>query len=399
MVTLKKFALIRALSMPGTVSLISSIALLIVPLTGSAIELGEIDGTKVSLKGYIKMDALFSSYDGGALSSGNLGRDFYVPSLTPVGGEEENTTVDMHARQTRFGLETVSTVDGQTLKTYVEMDFLATPNGNERITNSYTPRLRHAFIQYGDWLFGQTWSTFMNVGALPETADFIGSTDGTVFSRQAQVRYTLGGFQFALENPETTVTPFGGGTRIVADDNSLPDMVLRYDWRRDNLTLVAAALFRQLAYHDGGTIDDAIHTAGLSLSGKWAIGKDDVKFAFNTGSGLGRYVGLNVANDAVINASGELEAIDASAYVLAYRHFWSNTWRSTLSYSAIDIDNDTDLTGTGVSSATSSVRGNLMYSPSPRLTLAGELSQAKRELESDLDGSMRRVQFSAKLSF
>lgn len=366
-----------------------------------AVDLGEYGGTSVSLKGYVKFDAMMSQYDNGSFPANAWYRDFYVPSTIPVGDEEssENTVVDMHVRQSRFALATNSDVDGTSLKTYIEMDFMLTP-GNERISNSYSPRLRHAFLTYGNWTYGQTWSTFMNVGALPETLDFIGNTDATIFVRQSMVRYTNGGFQFALENPETTITPYGGGTRIVTDDNSLPDLVLRYNYSNDTVKVTVAGLARQLEYADAGAdIDESTTGFGLSLSGAVMLGKDDLKFVLNSGSGMGRYIGLNIANDAVINADGELEAIDSTGASLSYRHWWDEKWRSTVVYSTISIDNDEELTGTAVSKTSSSARVNLLYSPNKRLTLGGELASASREIESGDDGSMTRLQFSAKLTF
>ncbi len=364
-----------------------------------AVTLGTFDNTTVKFGGYIKMDAMSTSYSDGTLPSGSIGRDFYIPSLTPVGGTEENRTFDMHARQTRFNLGTDSVIDGHKLKTFIEMDFLATPGGNERITNSYSPRMRHAFIAFDNWLFGQTWSTFQNVGSLPETADFIGNTDFGIFVRQTQIRYTAGNFQFAIENPETTITPNGGGTRIVADDNELPDFVGRYNYNNGGLSLVAAVLARQLTYNDGAAIDDSITSFGLSLTGKLMIGKDDVRFGVNTGSGMGRYIGLNVANGAVLKADNTLEAIDSTAVYAAYRHHWDAKWRSNITYSAIAIDNDVSLTGTSATKETSSIRLNLFYSATDKLTFGGEFAHANRELESGADGDMDRLQFTAKLAF
>ncbi|MFL0801946.1 MAG: porin [Agarilytica sp.] len=364
------------------------------------VDLGEFGGTSVSLKGYIKFDAIMSRYDSGSFSPNYIGRDFYIPSVTPVGGENENSVVDMHARQSRIGIATKRDVEGKALKTYVEMDFMVTPNGDERISNSYTPRMRHAFLSYGNWTFGQTWSTFMNVGALPESVDFIGNTDATIFVRQAQVRYTYGGFQFALENPETLITPSGGGTRIVTDDNTLPDLVLRYNYSSKNIAVTLAGLARQLEYNDAtANIDESSSGFGVSLSGSIKFGKDDLKFVLNSGSGIGRYIGLNITNDVVLNASGELETIDATGASLSYRHFWNDKWRSSVVYSMISIDNDAGFTGTSVSKSSDSARVNLIYSPTPRLSFGGELAQATREIESGDDGAMTRLQFSAKLSF
>ena len=76
---------------------------------------------------------------------------------------------------------------------FIEMDFWG-GGGNEIVSNSANPRIRHAFIKYKDVLAGQTWSTFMNTSAIPESADFAGATLGLVFIRQGQVRYTMGDF-------------------------------------------------------------------------------------------------------------------------------------------------------------------------------------------------------------
>ena len=279
------------------------------------------------------------------------------------------------------------------------MDFMATAGGDERITNSYTPRLRHAFITYDKWLFGQTWTTFQNTAALPDTVDFIGNTDFGIFVRQPQIRYTTGAWQFSMENPESTILLNDTGAREITDDNELPDFVARYNISTDRLQLSIAGLARQLSYNDGNTIDTTETSYGLSVSGKYLIGEDDIRFGVNYGSGMGRYIGLNVSNGGVLNADNEIEAIDSTAFYLAYRHVWNTKMRSSITYSTIEIDNDTALTGLGATSMTDSIRLNFFYSPVSKLDLGFEVTQATRELESNADGSMTRFQFGAKLSF
>ncbi|WP_102795359.1 DcaP family trimeric outer membrane transporter [Bowmanella denitrificans] len=369
-------------------------------LSASAASASVLDDTKFNFGGYVKLDAIASNYSDGTLPSGNIGRDFYIPGLTPVGGNDEGTAFDMHARQTRFNFSSKTQLEnGKSLATKIELDFMATPNGDERVSNSYSPRLRIATIEYDGWLFGQTWTTFQDVAVLPDTLDFIGATDGTIFVRQAMIRYSNGGFQIALENPETTVTPYGGGGRIVTDDNSVPDLVLRYTHKADWGHVSGAALVRQLAYDDGGLIDSTETAASFSISAKFNIGKDDIKLMYNAGAGMGRYLGINTANGAVINANGELEAIDSSGGLIAYRHLWNDQWRSTISYSWFEADNEVALTGMGVTETTSSVRVNAIYSPTKALSFGLEYSHAERELENGNDGDMDRLQFSAKYAF
>lgn len=369
------------------------------PLTTASV----LDDTKVNFSGYLKADALISQYSDGTLGAGNLGRDFYIPSLTPVGGAEENTQFDAHIRQSRFRFTTNTALDsGEKLTGVLEFDFQTTVDGNERVSNSYTPRVRHAFIQYNNWLIGQTWSTFQDTSALPETLDFVGVTDGTIFIRQTMVRYSANGFAISLENPESTITPYGGGGRIVGDDNSMPDLAASYTMKQDWGYFKVAGLMRELSYvnkQSGADIDTSTNSYGINVSGKIMLGQDDIRFMLNSGKGLGRYSALNAVNGAVLDSNNELQTIDSTGISLAYRHQWNEQWRSNVTYSALDVDNDVSLTGASATQKTSSMRVNLLYSPSKELTFGGEYTSATRELENGQQGDMDRLQFSAMYSF
>jgi len=349
--------------------------------------------------GYVKADLIYSDYGGGP--SSGAGRDFYIPGTIPVGDSGESY-VDLHAKESRINFKSTHNLDnGAKMTTFVEMDFLLSGHGDERVSNSFNPRLRHAFFTYNKWLFGQTWMTFFNVGALPENLDFVGPAESTIFGRQTMIRYTSGGWQFAIENPETTITPYGGGGRIVADDNMVPDLVGRYNLKRDWGNFTVAAILRELRYENASAgIDDSDTGYGISLSGKFKIGeKDDFRWMASTGSGLGRYIGLNTANAAVLDADGNLHAIDSTGIFGSYRHFWNQKWRSNLTLGYLTVDNDVELTGTGVTSEAKSVHVNLIYSPQPKMDFGIEFLYADREVESGADGDLTRVQFSAKYAY
>jgi len=351
--------------------------------------------------GYIKADLIYSDFGGGSVTAGDAGRDFYIPSTVPVGLDGESY-LDLHAKESRIHFRSDHLLDnGDSLGTYLEMDFLMTDDGDERVSNSYNPRLRQAFLTYNKWLFGQAWMTLFNLETLPENLDFVGPSEATIFGRQAMIRYTNGPWQFALENPETTITPFGGGDRIIADDNLTPDAVVRYNFRGDWGGFTAAGILRQLAYENNAIgIDDTITAYGISLSGKFMISeKDDFRWMASTGKGLGRYIGLNTVNGAVLDQEGKLHAIDSRGIFGSYRHFWNEKWRSNLTFSYLAVDNDIVLTGMGVTKNASSVHVNLIYRPQPKLDFGIEFLYADREIESGTDGDLTRFQFSAKYAY
>lgn len=348
--------------------------------------------------GYIKADYMYSDFSGGSVDGGSAGRDFYIPAVNPVGGIGESY-LDFNATESRIFFKSTHNLDnGAKLGTYLEMDFQLSPGGDERISNSWNPRMRHAFVTYNKWLFGQTWDTFYNVSTNPENLDFIGPADGSLFGRQLQVRYTTGPWMFALENPETTITPYGGGGRIVADDNLVPDMVVRYNLKGDWGIFSVAGMLRQLSYEDNAAgIDDSTSSWNISLAGKFNLGeRDDLMWMVSTGDGLGRYIGLNTTNGAVLDADGNLQAIGVWGGYVSYRHYWSEKWRTNITPGYLAVDNDTSLTGMGVTKKVSSIRFNLLYSPQPKLTFGAELMMANREIETGADGDLTRLQFSAK---
>jgi len=356
----------------------------------------------VKFGGFVKVDASASSYSGGDPVNGDALREFHIPGSIPIGGADEDTATDFNARQTRFWLTTDGLVSGHKISTRLEMDFQTLPGtADQRTTSPANPALRRAFVTIDNWLIGQEWTNFQNTAVLPESADFIGAAEGTVFARQVQVRYTRGPFSVSVENPETTVTPFNGGARVVADDSSLPDFTARYAVSRPWGDVQFAGLLRQLKYQNPATDIDSTATGwGLSASTKVKVGtNDDIRLMVTGGEGIGRYVGLNFSNDAVLDSSGELEAIGVVAGFAAYRHVWAPGWRSSLIWSAQNVDNDTSITGLAVNRSAQSIHANLIWSPVKAFDVGAELMFADREIESGANGDMTRLILFAKYGF
>ncbi|WP_301750226.1 DcaP family trimeric outer membrane transporter [uncultured Erythrobacter sp.] len=358
--------------------------------------------TTVAYAGYVKLDTLVQRTSGGQMPDNSIGRDFLIPALIPVGGTASGYDTDYSARQTRFILKTATDVGAaHTLNSHIELDFNVTDGGDERTTNSYTPRLRQAFITYDSWLFGQAWSTFQNIAALPDSLDFIGVTPGTVFDRQPQIRWSKNGWQIALEQPETTVTT-RTGARIMAGDDTIPDVVARYNLTRPWGSLTAAGIVRTLRISDDdfGTGTDSAMAYGLSVSGKIKVGaKDDIRFMATAGDGLGRYIGLNIVNDAALDAAGNLDLIFTWSGFAAYQHHWGGRLRSSIAGAYFKADNPVVLTTRQVTDESWNGFANLIWNPVDPLDIGIELLYATRTLEDGRTGDLRRLMISTRYNF
>ncbi|PKG58200.1 porin [Shewanella sp. Choline-02u-19] len=359
-----------------------------------------LDNTDMQFGGYVKVDAMLSDYSNGAPGSGAISRQFYVPGTIYGVDGNGSQVIDFQARESRFNFKTITNIEGHKLTGFIELDFMTHADGNERVSNSYSPRIRHAFVSFDKWTFGQTWTTFQNPAALPENLDFVGAAEGTPFVRQTQIRYTNGGFQFSVENPETTLNEYQTGSRMVSGSGMVPDFVARYNIKTDGGTkLSLAGIGRQLNIEtkQGGTqLDSTALGYGVSLSGILPVGKDDIKFTATYGEGLGRYMALNYVNAGVIDSDGDIEAITSYGGFIAYRHWWNGKWRSSVTASAFSADNDVSLTGENVNKDSYSGYVNLLYSPIKPLTLGVEYMYAKNSKESGLEGELNRLMFSAK---
>jgi hypothetical protein len=376
------------------IGLISGIAtaLLAAPLTASAYTFKDSSGNvEFKVGGYAKLSAIYSGTDSGKLDN-TLGRNIYLPSATPVGNGDSYQTLDLTARESRINFGAKTTQDGHKLSMFLEMDFLGTTDGNEVVSNSYSPRMRHFFFTFDDWLFGQTWSTFMDTAALAESVDFLPSPEGIVFIRQAQVRYTAGDIQVALENPESYVT--GTSDR---DVGILPDLTANMKLKVEGGHLRLNGLFRQISVDEPG-IDESEFGYGIGVSGKIKVGStDDVRFSANYGDGMGRYTSLGLVKDGIL-INGNIETVKSFAISGAYRHVWDEKSSSNIILSMADIDNPNGAAGSENKGSTS-IQINYLFRPVKQVSYGIMYLGGTRETENGDDGRLNRIQAAAKYSF
>lgn len=365
-------------------------------------------GTTFDMGGFVKVDAMWSQYSDRS-RHGAVGDDFLVPSVIAVGdgANEGDALFDITAKTSRIYFKSTTPLDnGGKVSSYIELDFQT--KGDERIVHRSNTGLRHVFLDYSPnqnstLRVGQAWSTFFNVGSLPETVDFVGPTSGLIFARQAQVRYTRkldngSSWSVAAENPSSGFHDGGSGVNNNNfDDSLIPDVVARYNGKAGDFSYSLAGIYREVRYDTGALVGKEA-APGISFSGKYVLDNgDDFKFMISNGH-LGRYIALNAFRDGVVRANGDIDLIDITGGFLAYKHKWTDTVRSTVSYAMATADNPesaiTDLTKT-----VSNLNVNLMYSPSKKTTFGAEYILGERETESGADGDLSRIQFTAKYVF
>lgn len=352
-----------------------------------------VPGTSAALRigGFVKMNIV--------QSFSNLGSQnrFIVGTIPTDGITEGDAEAALTVQQSRLNLELRENTNLGQLRAFVEGDFAG---------DGDTFRLRHAFGQFRDLMAGKTWSTFMDVYASPEELDFEG-INGRVNVRQPQIRWfpQIGedwNLAIALEDPNPDVT---GGDGV----SQIPDVVARIRHEVLNKWSVQSSLLlRTLRARwdlDPSKKEDATGWA-LSVSGrrpftKWGD-RDNLMFQLNYGKGYGRYVNdLSTVGgqDAVFDDdTGDLAALPVLSSYLAFQHWWRDQLRSTFVASFVNIDNKKFQPGDAYD-RTVRLSGNIIYSPTPRIDVGGELLWGLRRDKDGSDGDASQFQASFRYRF
>ena len=368
--------------------------------------------TTIKVGGYIKLLAASTTYSEGEVATNSLGRDFYLPQSIPTGTGPASTVTDFTAKQSRFWVNFATDISGHTLKGYVEADFQTAPGtqGSQRTTNGYNPALRRAYIQFDKWTFGQDWSTFQYTGALPETTDYVGGAEGTVFVRQPLIRYStpLGNgmtLHLSAENDESGTANLGAPALIENGDDRLPDFAARLAWAGKAGELSLAALGRQVRVQNAG-VTASTGGFGVSAAGKLFLNETktgDLRFMATYGNNIGRYVGLNFAPDAVyVPATNRLEDVRVFAAIAALRVPLAPGVRANLmgSYQSVDYADALPLASmASFNQRAWSAAANLFWSPVKNIDLGVEYRHGERKLVNGADGAVNRIEFAAKYGF
>lgn len=357
--------------------------------------------TTLSVGGRVRLDVTHNRPSIGKTGGHNHPDVGLNPAFISIDDSGEDKQLTFSIRNSWLWFKTRTPTEYGNLKTLLEFDLIGS-HGSERFVNDHNPRIRHAYAEFADFTMGQTNTTFADVRSYPEI--FVLPVN-LAFVRQPMIRWNhrRGDYDLAvaLESPETTLTD-STGARVAPDDDRLPDFVARAIRRGDWGHLSVAGMLRELR-SDGAVaagVSDAATGGALHLSGRIKTrGRDNLRLGLIYGNTVGRYTSSNTFNGGSIDEHGQISLHTMYTAHLAYQHWWTPKWRSSLVYGLVEADNDLDIVPSTISKRTDSLHLNLIWSPLKSASLGLEYTYATRELESGLKGDLNRIQFAATYNF
>jgi hypothetical protein len=323
--------------------------------------------------------------------------NMFITSKIPVEGEtdfDKGEHFAMHAKQTRINFELRAPTPIGSLKVFYENDFF---NNSDQPNMDY--RLRHFYGQVANITVGQTWTTFYDPDANPDTIDFEGPGALPVL-RQPQVRYTVPlqkdamYWSVALEQPKNDLD-LSNLAGVPDGRNRRPDFTtaLRYEAKPGHVQV--AGVVRNLSFDNTVGPTDTEWGWGINMAGALNVLEgDNVMASVSLGDGIGRYMQDLPSNSAgVVTAGGQIETMSAWGAMLAYKHLWNEKFRSTVSYSYVKLETRDDQSSGGFAfDHTHYVQCNLIWAPTKNFYIGAEYLYGKKEARNSNEGDDHRVQ-------
>ena len=385
------------------------------------------DREGVGFNGMLEVDGIYDTNAVGLIPNKPVLREF-VTSQIPATGTQAATRFPRYVispNQTQIGVWFEQPTELARFRAYTLMNLFKNP---------YTVdfQVYKVYANYGWFKAGKDYTIFFNQSAAPDTIDFEGpNTIPYVRTPQLVMNIPLAefgfrqhqGLVFGIEHmpAELTLINATGDQQMPDFDaavnwgpvNELPSFVGKYVYTPEGAHIEAAGLFRKLT-GAGPDYRSSCYGYGMALSGKIATwGKNNVILAAQGGQGIAAYsqdsagLGLDAAPSFFKPGSkiapkspsvrGSLRPIPIWGAWVAYQQFWTETVRSTGTFSILTL-NDEFISNKLTPSADVDDPGNVMYgrsmqaryasinlvwSPNPTFTLGVEYMYGHRFITGD----------------
>lgn len=354
--------------------------------------------TRLKISGFAELDVL---HDTDAIETPSAFVTSAIVTGDATAAEGADGQTNFSVQPTRLAFETRTPLHGRRLTTFLSVDFFG-----DFESTSADLRLREVYgevtdiLAGGDLLFGQTWSTYTNLYATPNTLDF--QTPNAVYGlRHPMVRWTKG-FGHGLTLKLAAEAPDDRNFVGASPASLWPDGVIALVWDNGPVNLQGSYLARDLRASgaDGSAV--SAFGWGANLSGRihmpGALKQDFATFGVTYGTGIGGVMN-DAPPDAIYDpATNELEPIPTRAWLGSYQHWWNPNFYSVVSYGEIRQDNE-DIQGPSAYKKTQYSSANVVWTPYAKWLFGFEVLYGTREDNDGAEGSDVRTQFTSRFTF
>ncbi|WP_257223300.1 DcaP family trimeric outer membrane transporter [Acinetobacter sp. YH16058] len=327
-------------------------------------------GAEFNLYGNVRLDASYQ-VEG---SSRDLPYN-HINAVALEGNNESSDRLRSTLSATRLGLDFKSPVGDRDVKGKIEVDFL----GGSNFDNL---RIRHAYLNYGNWLIGQTWSNFAIPDYMPETIDALAFVGGAV-KRTPQVRHTT---KFS---PQTNLVVAAEDPKDGTISQRLPALTARLNHQfADNLNVSVRAMGHEKRINSEEEMAWGVGVGakyevvpGTTLKADYYHVKGDSSFVSFTNRGV------------VAQANGDLIQSEFDSIMVGITQKFSDKVHGTLGYGYMNFDKDPNYIATTADKTTINKNlwqawANVFYSPRKPLSFGLEYVYGERTaLAPDTNGS------------
>lgn len=332
-------------------------------------------GASVNLYGFIRADMAYQFEGAKGI--------FNSPHSVALEGSKDKylseDRLDTTLTTTRIGLDFTTPLDDDSLKGKIEVDFRGGDNRDSL-------RLRHVYLNYGDWLVGQTTSTFLSTETAPEMLDF-NTALGSGTTRNPMVRYA-GQFNASHQ--------FFASLEKGNDENRLPLLAgkLKYNFQNDKGYVTARGMVQEVRLRD---LDDKTELGwGAALGLRY---KFDTPWIFNANyshiSGDNKILLASSDNRRYMLKNNDVELIDFDAFQIGLTYQLNDRLRSSIGYGGLIYEDNNEKANKKLQQGWI----NMMYKPFKPITMGVEYVQGERQTFDDQQGDDQRVEMMVKYDF
>jgi hypothetical protein len=374
----------------------------------AAEEAGEEDRTTLEVYGFVMLDSGVAFGDIGDPAWFDTARPTKLPTFEHQFGRGPRTFLGV--RQTRFGVKSKTPTDWGDIDGTFEWEMF----GVGADAGQTTIRLRHAYLEVGQFGAGQTWSPFMDIDVFPNSVEYWGP-NGMVFFRNVQLRWMpIQGdsrVTVALERPGADADLGGFAEEVellgVIGRFPVPDLSAEARFGGGWGYVELAGILRYMAWDEtveGPDLTDEEVGFGLNLTSNLKFGRHTLRLAAVYGHGIQSYMNdagadIGVESDPSEPTGATGKALPMLSGVAFLDVGWTERLTSTFGWSGVWIDNsdgqDPDAFHVGHYAL-----ANLLWKPVDPLMLGPEFQYVRRENDDGVfDANEYRVQFSVKYNF